>query len=103
VNILDMMKQASRMKERVAELQQELAGRTVEGSAGGGAVTVTANGKLEILSVRIAPSALADADPDLLGDLVRAATNQALGAARELVATEMNKIAGGLGLPFPGM
>jgi DNA-binding YbaB/EbfC family protein len=99
MNLSDMFKQAGQLRERMAEMQKELALRTVEASVGGGMVTVTANGKLEIVSVKIEPEIAGDAA--LLQDLVRAGVNEALARSRELIAAEMGKATGGL-LP-PGM
>jgi DNA-binding YbaB/EbfC family protein len=84
----------------MAEMQKVLAGRTVEASVGGGMVTVTANGKMEIVSIRIERE-IAAGDVDLLQDLVRAGVNEALARSRELISSEMSKAAGGL-LP-PGL
>jgi len=98
----DIMKQAQRMKAEMERLQAQAAGKTVEGSAGGGMVTVVANGKGEILSVRIDPEAARGGDLEMLQDLVTAAANDALRRARELLAQEISRLAGGLGLP-PGL
>jgi len=98
----DMMKQAQRMRAEMERLQAEAAAKTVEGSAGGGMVTVVANGKGEILSVRIDPEAARGDDLEMLQDLVTAAANDALRKARGLLAQEISRLAGGLGLP-PGL
>ncbi len=95
----DLMKQAQRMKAEMDRIQAEVAAKTVEGSAGGGMVTVAANGKCEILSVRIDPEVARGEDLEMLQDLVMAAANDALRKARELLAQEISRVAGGLGLP----
>jgi len=95
----DLMKQAQRMKAEMDRIQAEVAAKTVEGSAGGGMVTVVANGKCEILSVRIDPEVARGEDLEMLQDLVMAAANDALRRARELLAQEVSRAAGGLGLP----
>ena len=95
----DLMKQAQRMKAEMDRIQAEAATKTVEGSAGGGMVTVMANGKGEILSVRIDPEVARGEDQEMLQDLVTAAANDALRKARELLAQEVSRVAGGLGLP----
>jgi hypothetical protein len=95
----DLMKQAQRMKAEMDRIQAEVAAKTVEGSAGGGMVTVVANGKGEILSVRIDPEVARGEDLEMLQDLVMAAANDALRKARELLAQEVSRVAGGLGLP----
>jgi len=98
----DVMKQAQKMKAEMERLQAEAAVKTVEGSAGGGMVIVVANGKGEILSVRIDREAVRGDDLEMLQDLVAAAANDALRKARELLAQEFSRLAGGLGLP-PGL
>jgi hypothetical protein len=95
----DLMKQAQRMKVEMDRIQAEVAAKTVEGSAGGGMVAVVANGKGEILSVRIDPEVARGEDLEMLQDLVMAATNDALRKARELLAQEVSRVAGGLSLP----
>ncbi len=95
----DLMKQAQRMKAEMDRIQAEVAAKSVEGSAGGGMVTVVANGKCEILSVRIDPEVARGEDLEMLQDLVMAAANDALRKARELLAQEVSRVAGGLGLP----
>lgn len=94
-----VFKQAQQMQARLAKLQEELAGKTVEASAGGGMVTVVANGRQEILSVRIEKEVVSPEDSDLLQDLVRAAVNEALSRSREMAAGEMARVTGGIGLP----
>lgn len=101
MNIQDMIKQAGQLRERMAEIQKELSTRTVEASVGGGMVTVVANGKLEIVSVRIEKEIVNGEDVPLLQDLVRAGVNEALARSRELISAEMTKATGGI-LP-PGM
>jgi DNA-binding YbaB/EbfC family protein len=95
----DVLKQAQQMQARLAKLQEELAGMTVEASAGGGMVTVVANGRQEILSVRIEKEVISPEDADLLQDLVRAAVNEALARSKEMAAGEMAKVTGGINLP----
>lgn len=94
-----MLIQAQQMQARLAKLQEELAGMTVEASAGGGMVTVVANGRQEILSVRIEKEVISPEDADLLQDLVRAAVNEALARSKEMAAGEMAKVTGGINLP----
>jgi len=98
-NLGDIMKQAQRMKAEMDRIQAEVATRTVEGSAGGGMVTAVANGKGELLSVRIDPEAVKGEDVEMLQDLVAAAVNDALRKARELLTQEVSRLAGGLNLP----
>lgn len=96
--LADLMKQAQKMKAEVERIQAEAGTKTVEGSAGGGMVTVVANGRGELLSIRIDPEAGRE-DLEMLQDLVLAAGNDALRKARDLVAQEMSRLTGGLGLP----
>jgi len=99
MNIAQIMKQAQKMQEQMARVQEELANKTVEATAGGGMVTVTANGKQEILSVKISPEVINPQDSAMLEDLVTAAVNEALRSSRELLQQEMTKITGGLRIP----
>jgi len=98
----DILKQAQKMKAEMERIQAEAAGRTVEGSAGGGMVTAVASGKGELLSLRIDPEVARGEDLEMLQDLVMAAANDALRKARELLTQEVSRLAGGLGLP-PGL
>jgi len=95
----DLMKQAQRLKAEMERIQAEAATKTVEGSAGGGMVTAIANGKGELLSVRIDPAAVREEDLDMLQDLITAAVNDALRKARELLAQDVSRLTGGFGLP----
>ncbi len=94
-----MMKQAQKMQAQILKIQEEMAERSVEASSGGGMVTVTANGKQEVLSIRIEPEVVDPDDIDMLQDLVAAAVNEALKKAQEMVSEEMAKVTGGLQLP----
>jgi len=98
-NMNQLMKQAKKMQEQMAKLQEELEQKTVEASAGGGVVTVVANGKKEVTEIRIAPEAVDHDDVEMLQDLIMAAVNEALRQAEEMVQSEMNKITGGLSIP----
>lgn len=95
----DLMKQAQRLKAEMDRLQAEAATKRVEGSAGGGMVTVVANGKGDLLSVKIDPEVARGEDLEMLQDLVVAAANDALRRARELLAQEVSRLTGGLNLP----
>ena len=98
----DIMKQAQKMRAEMERIQAEAGVKTVEGSAGGGMVIVVANGKGEILSVKIDSEIARSGDLEMLQDLVTAAANDALRKARELLTQEVSRLAGGLGLP-PGL
>jgi DNA-binding YbaB/EbfC family protein len=99
MDLTSMMKQARKMQAQVQNLQEELAHKTVEASSGAGMVRVVANGRQEIISVRIAPEVVSSDDVDMLEDLVSAAVNEALRSARELMQEEMTKITGGVSIP----
>lgn len=98
-NMQKMMKQVQKMQADMAKMQEEVAQKTVEATAGGGVVTVVANGKQEILSVEIKPEAVDLDDLEMLQDLVVAATNEAIRKSQEMVSQEMGKITGGLNIP----
>src|SRR2546429_5387172 len=98
-----LFRQAQQLQEKLASVQQELAGRTVEASAGGGMVTAVVNGKLELVQIRIDPSLLDARDMEMLQDLVVAAVNEGIRAAQKMTADEMGKVTGGLGFKRPGM
>jgi DNA-binding YbaB/EbfC family protein len=97
----DLMRQAQEVRDRFQRLQEELGGRTVEGSSGGGMVVAVMNGRQELLSVRIEKEVVSPDDVGMLQDLVLAAVNDALSRSRELAAAEMAKVTGGI-LP-PGI
>jgi nucleoid-associated protein EbfC len=98
----NIMKQAQQMQERVKKLQEEAGGKTVEASSGGGMVTVVANGRQEVLSIKIDPSVVDPKDIEMLQDLGTAAVNEALRKSQDLMKEEMGKLTAGMGLP-PGM
>lgn len=100
-NLADMMRNAGKIRESVEKATESLGQVQVEGTAGGGAVTAKANGRLEVIAVRIDPKLLADGDAELLEDLVTAAVNQALTKAREAAAQSLSSLAGGF--PIPGL
>lgn len=99
-----MLKQVQQMQAEMERLQTEVASETVEASAGGGMVTVKANGTREIVSVEIKPEAINASDPEMLEDLVVAATNEALRAAERMLQEKLGSLMGGLGdLRPPGL
>jgi hypothetical protein len=97
----DLLKQAQEVRDRMQRLQEELGGRTVEGSAGGGMVVAVMNGRQELLDLRIEKEVVDPEGVGMLRDLVRAAVNDALARSREMAAAEMAKLTGGI-LP-PGI
>jgi hypothetical protein len=93
------MKQAKKMQEKIASIQAELEGKTVEATAGGGMVTVVVNGKFELLSLKIDKEVVNPADVDMLEDLIIAAVNEGIRKAQEMATAEMSKITGGFNIP----
>jgi DNA-binding YbaB/EbfC family protein len=98
-----LFRQAQELQEKITNAQQELAGRTVEASAGGGMVTAVVSGKLEVVKLRIEPALLEKPDVEMLQDLVTAAVNEGIRAAQRMLSEEMGKLTGGLGLKLPGL
>ena len=95
----NILKQAQEVQSRIAQLQEEMAGRRVEATAGGGMVSVIMNGKQEVLSIQIDPEVVNREDMEMLQDLIRAALNEAIRKSREMMAEEMKKLTGGLSIP----
>lgn len=103
-NLMKLMKQAATVQKDMQRLQGELAGRTVEFASGGGMVRVTARGDGTVAAIKIDPKVVSASDVELLEDMILAAANGALQAARDMAAAEMAKVTAGLGLPgLPGM
>jgi hypothetical protein len=98
-NLGNILKQAQKMQAKMAEIQDEMADKTVEASSGGGMVTVVANGKQELVSVVVDPEIAGSDDIDMLQDLIVAAVNEALKKSKELMSEEMGKVTSGLGIP----
>lgn len=102
MNIQKMMKQAQKMREQLAQTQAGLAEKTVEVTAGGGKITVVANGAGDVLSIKINKEAVDPNDVEFLEDLVLSGVKQAINKGREMAQSEMGKITAGMGLP-PGL
>ncbi|MCX7781150.1 MAG: YbaB/EbfC family nucleoid-associated protein [Negativicutes bacterium] len=101
-NMGQLMKKMQKLQADMAKMQEELKGRIVETSAGGGAVKVTVTGEKQIKSIKIDPAAVDPADIEMLEDLVTAAVNDALKKVDDMMAQEMGKLTGGMNLP-PGL
>jgi DNA-binding YbaB/EbfC family protein len=99
-DIMKIMQQAQQMQTRLQQMQEELGNQTVTATSGGGMVTVTADGKGQIRQVRIDKTVVDPADVEMLEDLVLAAVSEAQKKASELAQQEMQKLTGGLPLPF---
>jgi DNA-binding YbaB/EbfC family protein len=98
-NMGNMMKQVQKMQKQMQQKQEELKEQTVKGTAGGGMVTITANGHKEIIDIEIKPEAVDPDDVEMLQDLVLAAMNDALKQVDELVGKEMGQFTGGMNIP----
>ena len=99
MDLKNMMKQVQDIQGRINGMQSELAEKTVETSSGGGMVTVTANGKQEIISINISPEIIDPSDISMLQDLVTAAVNTALKSSKDMMQEELSKITGGIKIP----
>lgn len=99
MDFMKMMQQAQQMQGKLSELQDELAKRTVTGAAGGGMVSVEADGKGTVKRIKIDPSLMTGGDVELLEDLVTVAVGDAQQKAAFLGQEEMGRLAGGLGIP----
>lgn len=99
MNMQEMMKQARKMQEQLAQAQENMKDVTVDASAGGGMVKATVNGDLELVSIQIDPDALDSEDVDLLQDMIVAAVNEAIRGVSEVASKQMSSITGGLNIP----
>ena len=98
----DLMRQAEKLQSQIKKMQDELAEKTVEASSGGGMVTVVVNGKQDVVSIAIDPEVVNRDDVEMLQDLIVAAVNEARRRSQELMASELGKITGAMGIP-PGL
>src|SRR5690554_4185317 len=99
MNMQKMMRQVQKMQEDLAKVQAELEEKTVEGTAGGGVVTVVVNGHQKVQQVKIEPDVVDPEDVEMLEDLILAAVNDGLNKSRELQASEIEKVTGKVNLP----
>ena len=99
MDIQKLMKQAQEMQAGMQKTQEELAAKTVEASVGGGKVTVVANGAGDVQSITIDPSVVDADDVEFLQELVLSGVQEAVTKGKEMAASEMSKLTGGLGLP----
>ena len=100
-----LMQQVGQMQEQMQQAQDELAKQTVEATAGGGMITVVANGAGEIKQIKIDPKAIDPNDPEMLEDMILAAVNEAVRSAQSLMESKLGGLAGGAlgGLGLPGL
>ncbi|MBP2632064.1 MAG: hypothetical protein H6Q70_2692 [Firmicutes bacterium] len=101
-NMSGMMKKMQKLQADMAKMQEEVKKKSVDVSAGGGAVKIVINGEKQIQSLKIDPAAVDPADIEMLEDLISAAVNEAIKKVDDMMTQEMGKLTGGLGLP-PGM
>jgi nucleoid-associated protein EbfC len=99
MDINNIMQQAQQMQAKMAEIQEQLVNKKITGSAGGGMVNVTVNGRGDILAVSIEDELISAQEKEMLQDLVVAATNDGLSKAKELAKLEMQQLTGGLNIP----
>ncbi|HIP82274.1 MAG TPA: YbaB/EbfC family nucleoid-associated protein [Desulfocapsa sulfexigens] len=99
MDMSSLMQQAQQMQAKMANIQEELKSKTATGTAGGGMVTVTANGKSEILSIEIEKEIISVDEKEILQDLITAATNDALRKVKAIGKEEMTKLTGGMNIP----
>lgn len=97
--ILDIMKQAHKMRKELQRIQEELAKRTIEATSGGGMVTVVVNGSQELLSVKIERDIVDPEDLEMLENLILAAVNEGIKKSQDMLKEEMAKITGGINIP----
>src|SRR6187431_3223456 len=102
MNINKMMQQAKKMQEQMLQAQAELAQKTVTATAGGGKVTVVANGSGDVISIKIAKDVVDPEDVEMLEDLVLSGVQKAIEEGKALAQAEMGKVTSGMGLP-PGL
>ena len=95
----NMMKQEHQMQKKMERVQEDMEQREVEASAGGGMVTVVVNGKQQVLSVKIDPSAVDPEDVEMLQDLIMVAINEAIRQSQDMMQQEMSKLTGGMNIP----
>lgn len=98
-NMNDLLRQAQKMQSKIAEIQEELGSKTVEASAGGGMVTAVANGRGDIVAIKVEKDVVSPEDVEMLEDLVIAAVNEAIKRSREMAQEEMSKLTGGMNIP----
>ena len=97
---MNMIKQAQKMQQEMLRMQQEMETKEYQATAGGGVVTAVVNGKHELKALTIDPDAVDPDDVEMLQDMIVAAVNQAMRSADEEASSSMQKLTGGMGLPF---
>jgi len=95
----NLMKQAQMVQQKMGRVQEEMEGRQVEATAGGGMVTATVNGRQKLLSLKIDPQVVDSDDVEMLQDLILAAVNEAINKSQKMMQEEMAKLTGGFNIP----
>ncbi|NLM22241.1 MAG: YbaB/EbfC family nucleoid-associated protein [Peptococcaceae bacterium] len=98
-NMNQMLKQAQKMQENMLKAKEEAEQKSVQASAGGGMVEATISGKMELLEIKIKPEVIDPDDPEMLEDLIKAAVNEGLRSAQNMIQEEMGKVTGGFNIP----
>lgn len=98
-NMNNIMKQAQKLQKQIEETKEQVESKTVEASAGGGAVSAVVSGKKQVIEIKINPDVVDPDDVEMLQDLVLAAVNEALNKAEQMVNEEMAKVTGGFNIP----
>ena len=99
MNMNNLMKQAQKMQKQMEDVQKEVEAKTLEVTAGGGAIKVIMSGTKQVQAITISPDVVDPDDVEMLQDLVLTAVNEAIRQVEEMVSTEMGKVTGGMGLP----
>ena len=99
MDMSEIMRKAQDFQQKMSQMQNELAGRTVTASVGGGMVSVTINGKIELLSIQIDKEVINPEDQAMLEDLIISAVNEGIKKAQDLAQSEMRKLTGGINIP----
>ena len=99
MDMSEIMRKAQDFQQKMSQMQNELAGRTVTASVGGGMVSVTINGKIELLSIQIDKEVINPEDQAMLQDLILSAVNEGIKKAQDLAQSEMRKLTGGINIP----
>lgn len=99
MNMNKLMKQAQQMQAKMKKMQEEMAEKTTEATAGGGVVKAVVNGKQELVDLKIDPDAVDPEDVEMLEDLILAAVNEGMREMQEKVNSEMSKLTGGMNIP----
>jgi len=99
MNMTDIIRQAREFQQKLSQVQNELTGRTISASAGGGMVSVTMNGRCQLQSIQIDQEIIKPEEQTMLHDLIMSAVNEGIKKAQDMAQVEMRKLTGGLSIP----